>query len=43
LRDSRGQIGGMTGAAERLGMKRTTFQSKIKKLGIDPGPGRPEQ
>ena len=43
LRDSRGQIGGMTGRRGRLGMKRTTFQSKIKKLGIDPGPGRPEQ
>jgi formate hydrogenlyase transcriptional activator len=35
LRASHGQIGGMNGAAIRLGMKRTTLQSKLKHLGID--------
>jgi len=29
-----GVIGGPNGAASRLGMKRTTLQSKMKKLGI---------
>jgi formate hydrogenlyase transcriptional activator len=28
-------VGGPTGAAARLGMKRTTLQSKMKKLGIE--------
>jgi formate hydrogenlyase transcriptional activator len=36
LRESRGQIGGPRGAAQRLGLKRTTLQSKLKQLGIDP-------
>jgi formate hydrogenlyase transcriptional activator len=27
-------VGGPNGAAARLGMKRTTLQSKMKKLGI---------
>jgi PAS domain S-box-containing protein len=36
LRETRGQIGGLRGAAVRLGLKRTTLQSKIKHLGIDP-------
>jgi formate hydrogenlyase transcriptional activator len=36
LRESHGQIGGMRGAAKRLGLKRTTLQSKLKHLGIDP-------
>jgi len=36
LRDSRGQIGGLRGAAMRLGLKRTTLQSKLKQLGINP-------
>lgn len=36
LRESRGQIGGLGGAAMRLGLKRTTLQSKLKHLGIDP-------
>jgi PAS domain S-box-containing protein len=36
LRDSRGQIGGQRGAAMRLGLKRTTLQSKLKHLKIDP-------
>jgi formate hydrogenlyase transcriptional activator len=35
LRDAKGMIGGPGGAAERLGMKRTTLNSKIRKLGID--------
>ena len=34
LRECRGMIGGSSGAAERLGLKRTTLNSKIKKLGI---------
>jgi formate hydrogenlyase transcriptional activator len=34
LRESKGTIGGNGGAAERLGLKRTTLNSKIKKLGI---------
>jgi formate hydrogenlyase transcriptional activator len=36
LRDSHGQIGGLRGAAMRLGLKRTTLQSKLKHLGIEP-------
>jgi formate hydrogenlyase transcriptional activator len=36
LRESRGQIGGLRGAAMRLGLKRTTLQSKLKRLGINP-------
>lgn len=35
LRDTKGQIGGADGAAERLGLKRTTLNSKLKKLGIE--------
>ncbi len=34
LRESGGQLGGPTGAAARLGLKRTTLQSKLKQLGI---------
>jgi len=34
LRECRGAIGGAGGAAERLGLKRTTLNSKMKKLGI---------
>jgi PAS domain S-box-containing protein len=36
LKASRGQIGGLRGAAMRLGLKRTTLQSKMKHLGINP-------
>ncbi|MFI5098765.1 MAG: helix-turn-helix domain-containing protein, partial [Candidatus Acidiferrales bacterium] len=36
LRESHGQIGGPRGAARRLGLKRTTLQSKLKHLGIKP-------
>jgi formate hydrogenlyase transcriptional activator len=35
LRESKGQIGGPEGAAARLGVKRTTLNSKLKKLGIE--------
>ena len=35
LRETKGQIGGTDGAAERLGLKRTTLNSKLKKLGIE--------
>ena len=34
LREAKWTIGGSTGAAARLGMKRTTLQSKMQKLGI---------
>jgi len=37
LREAKGVIGGAGGAAERLGLKRTTLNSKIKKLGIERG------
>ena len=36
LREARGTVGGPRGAANRLGLKRTTLNSKLKKLGIDP-------
>jgi formate hydrogenlyase transcriptional activator len=36
LKDSGGVIGGASGAANRLGMKRTTLYSKMKKLHISP-------
>ena len=35
LRECKGMIGGADGAAGRLGVKRTTLNSKIKKLGIE--------
>ena len=35
LRETKGQIGGPNGAAARLGLKRTTLNSKLKKLGIE--------
>ena len=34
LKECGGQIGGPNGAAARLGLKRTTLQSKLKQLGI---------
>ena len=37
LREADGQIGGPDGAAARLGLKRTTLNSKLKKLGIERG------
>ena len=36
LQLSHGKLSGIDGAAERLGMNRTTLQSKLKRLGIDP-------
>jgi PAS domain S-box-containing protein len=35
LRESKGQVGGHDGAAARLGLKRTTLNSKMKKLSIE--------
>ncbi|MDR3735777.1 MAG: sigma 54-interacting transcriptional regulator [Acidobacteriaceae bacterium] len=35
LRETKGMIGGPDGAAERLGLKRTTLNSKLKKLHIE--------
>ncbi|MGC1463612.1 MAG: sigma 54-interacting transcriptional regulator [Terracidiphilus sp.] len=35
LRETKGQIGGDDGAAARLGLKRTTLNSKLKKLNIE--------
>ncbi len=37
LRDCHGQLGGADGAAARLGLKRTTLQSKLDHLGISRG------
>jgi PAS domain S-box-containing protein len=37
LRECNGQLGGPDGAAARLGLKRTTLQSKLSHLGIKPG------
>jgi PAS domain S-box-containing protein len=37
LRACRGKLGGPDGAAARLGLKRTTLQSKLDQLGIRPG------
>jgi formate hydrogenlyase transcriptional activator len=36
LKETSGVIGGASGAARRLGMKRTTFYSRMKKLNIAP-------
>jgi formate hydrogenlyase transcriptional activator len=36
LRETNGVVGGPRGAAARLAMKRTTLQSKMRKLGISP-------
>jgi formate hydrogenlyase transcriptional activator len=36
LTDSKGRVGGQDGAAERLGLNRTTLLSRMKKLGIHP-------
>ena len=36
LKDTKGRVAGPTGAAERMGLKRTTLISRMKKLGIDP-------
>jgi len=36
LKQTRGRVAGPQGAAERMGIKRTTLISRMKKLGIDP-------
>jgi formate hydrogenlyase transcriptional activator len=36
LHECNGQLGGPNGAAARLGLKRTTLQSKLSQLGISP-------
>jgi formate hydrogenlyase transcriptional activator len=36
LRETKGRVGGADGAATRMGLKRTTLISRMKKLGIDP-------
>ncbi|HWO28654.1 MAG TPA: sigma 54-interacting transcriptional regulator [Candidatus Acidoferrum sp.] len=36
LRETKGRVGGPDGAAARLGLKRTTLLTRMKKLGIDP-------
>ena len=36
LRETRGRVGGVDGAAERLGINRTTLLSRMRKFGIDP-------
>jgi formate hydrogenlyase transcriptional activator len=36
LRETKGRVGGSTGAAELLGIKRTTLIARMKKLGINP-------
>jgi formate hydrogenlyase transcriptional activator len=38
LREANGRVGGPQGAAARLGMKRTTLQAKMRKLGIGTEP-----
>jgi formate hydrogenlyase transcriptional activator len=35
LRETSGRVGGPQGAAAKLGMKRTTLQAKMRKLGIE--------
>jgi formate hydrogenlyase transcriptional activator len=36
LKETKGQVGGQDGAAARLGVKRTTLLTRMKKMGIDP-------
>jgi formate hydrogenlyase transcriptional activator len=36
LKDTKGRVGGPDGAAARMGLKRTTLITRMKKLGIDP-------
>ena len=38
LKAAEGRVGGPQGAASRLGLKRTTLITRMKKLGIDPNP-----
>ena len=41
LREARGVLGGPGGAAERLGLKRTTLLYRLRKLGINRTPAEP--
>jgi len=41
LRETQGVLAGTQGAAARLGMKRSTLQHRMKKLGINPSSFRP--
>ena len=36
LKETKGRVGGPNGAAARMGLKRTTLITRMKKLGIDP-------
>jgi formate hydrogenlyase transcriptional activator len=36
LKETKGRVGGPKGAAARLGLKRTTLLTRMKKLGIEP-------
>ena len=36
LAETKGRVGGAEGAATRLGIKRTTLLTRMKRLGIDP-------
>jgi formate hydrogenlyase transcriptional activator len=36
LKETNGRVAGPSGAAARLGLKRTTLISRMKKLGINP-------
>src|SRR5437899_3262746 len=36
LKETKGRVGGQNGAAARLGLKRTTLLTRMKKMGIDP-------
>lgn len=36
LKETKGRVAGLEGAAARMGLKRTTLISRMKKLGIDP-------
>ncbi|OLE62243.1 MAG: hypothetical protein AUG04_10925 [Deltaproteobacteria bacterium 13_1_20CM_2_69_21] len=38
LREAGGRVGGLEGAAARLGLKRTTLIARMKKLGIESRP-----
>jgi formate hydrogenlyase transcriptional activator len=42
LAAARGRVGGPQGAAARLGLKRTTLQSRMRKLGIGTGDPQPQ-
>jgi len=41
LHETRGVLSGVDGAASRLGIKRTTLQSMLKRFGIEPEEFRP--